>query len=48
MLPVTYTFFSTLCFEISHQQNSFFAFTVIGVYLFLTFREIIKSNKDSH
>ena len=48
ILPVAYIFFTTLFIDTSHQQNSFFAFTVIGIYLFLTCREIIKSNKDSH
>ena len=36
MLPVTYIFFTTLFIDTSHHQNSFFAFTVIGIYLFLT------------
>ena len=48
MLPAVFILISSLVYEASHQQNSLFTFSLIGVYLFLTYEEIKNYNKNPH
>ena len=47
IVPLIFVMISNFIFETSHQQNSLFTFTLVGVYLLLTFRELINSKKNA-
>ena len=47
IVPLAFVVISNFIFETSHQQNSLFTFTLVGVYLLLIFRELINSKKNS-
>lgn len=47
IVPLVFIVISNFIFETSHQQNSLFTFTLVGVYLLLTFRELINSKKNA-
>ncbi len=47
IVPLAFVVISNFIFETSHQQNSLFTFTLVGVYLLLTFRELINSKKNA-
>ena len=47
IVPLVFVVISNFIFETSHQQNSLFTFTLVGVYLLLIFRELINSKKNA-
>ena len=46
VIPAVYVLISSLVYEIPHQQNSLFTFSLVGIYLFLTYAEIKNYNKN--
>ena len=48
ILPAVFILISSLFYETSHQQNSFFTFSLVSVYLFLTYTKIKDYNNNSH
>ena len=48
ILPAVFILISSLFYETSHQQNSFFTFSLVSVYLFLTYTKIKDYNRNSH
>ena len=48
ILPTVFVLISSLVYEASHHQNSFFTFSLVGFYLFLTYAEMKNYNKNTH